>query len=386
MSVTITPRRYPAKTFEVAASSKVVSTACRAASAPTRPAVLTFPRGEGAACSLSVRHNTEASSTMSYHLDPELVDVMAALSAQAANSPRPARGDWRALRIAGEAGQAYMASLVPPSVGVTTTDFQAIGHDGTAIPVRWYTKTAAEGSPAVVYVHGGGMILGTLDLYDEVISWYVAQTGVPFLSVGYRRAPDEGSGVTLAEDVYAALVWLIEHADKLGVDPARVAVMGDSGGGAPAAGAAILARDRGVALARQILVYPMLDDRNQNADSAANPHLTWTYDDNYTAWSAVLGAEFGAEDISPIVSPARLSDFSGLAPAYIDVGDLDIFRDEAIDYARRLAAAGVPIELHVHPGVPHGWERLAPQAESAKRAMSDRARAVSALFWVDGCE
>src|ERR1035437_144638 len=96
------------------------------------------------------------------------------------------------------------------------------------------------------------MVMGTLDLYDEMISWYVGQTGVPFLSVGYRRAPDEGTGPTRAEDVCAGLTWLRGHASELGVDPARVAVMGDSGGGAPAAGAAILARDRGVALARAV--------------------------------------------------------------------------------------------------------------------------------------
>jgi acetyl esterase/lipase len=140
----------------------------------------------------------------------------------------------------------------------------------------------------VVYAHGGGMVLGTLDLYDEVISWYVAQTGVPFLPVGYRRAPDEAAGTTLSEDVFAGLTWLLDHASALGVDPARVAVMGDSGGGAPAAGAAIA-------------------------------------------------------------------------------------------YARNLARAGIPIELHVHPGVPHGWERFAPNSRSARRAMADRARAIASL-------
>jgi acetyl esterase/lipase len=319
---------------------------------------------------------------MSYTLDPELVDVMAALTERAAGGPRAERGDWRTLRTLGEAGQVQLAGLVPPSSGVRTSTYHARGHDGTAISLRWYTGTAPNtvAVPAVVYAHGGGMVMGTLDLYDEVISWYVDRTGVPFLSVDYRRAPDEGTGATLAEDVYAALTWLIQHADELGVDPARVAVMGDSGGGAPAAGAAILARDRGVALARQILVYPMLDDRNQTPDPARAPYLTWTYDDNYTAWSAVLGESVGTDDVSPIVAPARLTDFAGLAPAYVDVGDLDIFRDEAIAYAQRLAIAGVPVELHVHPGVPHGWERFAPHTASAKRAMADRARAVSALL------
>ena len=130
-------------------------------------------------------------------------------------------------------------------------------------------------------------------------------------------------------------------------------------------------------LARQILIYPMLDDRNQTADPARAPFLTWTYDNNYTAWHAVLGNQFGTDDVSPVAAPARLTDFAGLAPAYLEVGDLDIFRDETIAYAARLATAGVPIELHVHPGAPHGWERFAPKSDSAQRAMNDRARAIS---------
>jgi acetyl esterase/lipase len=317
---------------------------------------------------------------VSYELDPELVTVMAALSEQASESP--ARGDWKALRQAGELGQAYLATLVPPSRGVQTATFHACTQDGASIELRWYTKTgqaAADPGPAVVYAHGGGMVLGTLDLDDELISWYVDQTGVPFLSVGYRRAPDEGTGTTLSEDVFAGLAWLLAHAGRLGADPARVAVMGDSGGGAPAVGAAILARDRGVALARQILVYPMLDDRNQTPDPDRLPYLTWTYDNNYTAWSAVLGDQLGADGVSPVAAPARLANHAGLPPAYIDVGDLDIFRDEDIVYAQNLSRAGVPVELHVHPGVPHGWERFAPDSSSARRAMADRARTIASL-------
>jgi acetyl esterase/lipase len=319
---------------------------------------------------------------MSYQLDPELVTVMAALAAQSAGAVAPARGDWKALRQAGEGGQAYLATLVPPSAGVQTAAFHATSQDGASIELRWYTttsRTRAKPGSAVVYAHGGGMVMGTLDLYDEVISWYVGRTGVPFLSVGYRRAPDEGTGTILSEDVFAGLTWLLGHASDLGIDPARVAVMGDSGGGAPAAGAAILARDRGVALARQILVYPMLDDRNQTPDPDRAAYLTWTYENNYTAWSAVLGDQLGAGNVPPVAAPARLKNYKGLPSAYIDVGDLDIFRDEDIAYAQCLARAGVPVELHVHPGVPHGWERFAPDSASAQRAMADRARAVASI-------
>ncbi|MFI5067393.1 MAG: alpha/beta hydrolase [Streptosporangiales bacterium] len=317
---------------------------------------------------------------VSYELDPELAPVMAALAQRAAAAPAPARGDWKALRASGELGQAYLATLVPPSTGVRAATFHATAADGASIELRWYTTHGQAGAGrAVVYAHGGGMVLGTLDLYDRLISWYVAETGVPFLSAGYRRAPDEGRGTTLAEDVFAALGWLLAHAGELGVDPARVAVMGDSGGGAPAAGAAILARDRGIPLARQILVYPMLDDRNQVPGPVPAACLTWSYDNNYTAWQAVLGDRLGTGGVPPAAAPARLADHAGLPPAYIDVGDLDIFRDEDIAYAHNLARAGVPVELHVYPGAPHGWDRLAPGSRSARQAMADRARVIAAL-------
>jgi acetyl esterase/lipase len=178
--------------------------------------------------------------------------------------------------------------------------------------------------------------------------------------------------------VFTGLTWLARYATDLGVDPARIAVMGDSGGGGPTAGAAILARDRNVPLARQILVYPMLDDRNTTPGPIPPGILTWTYDNNYTGWHALLGDEMGGK-VSPVAVPGRLTDFTRLAPAYIDVGDLDIFRDESIAYAAGLAKAGVPVELHIHPGAPRGFERFVPDAGIAQRAMADRARAVAAI-------
>jgi acetyl esterase/lipase len=315
---------------------------------------------------------------MTYALDPELVTVMDALAERSRGTPRPRRGDWKALRDIGNAGQAYMATLVPPSSGVHTSNFIATAADGVSLELRWYTTDAAGPGSAVVYAHGGGMILGSIDLYDELLSWYVGQTGVPFLAVAYRLAP-EVRAPTLAEDVYSAISWLIAHAKELGVDTSRIAVMGDSGGGAPAAGAAILARDRNVLLAKQILIYPMLDDRQPNCDTALEPFLTWTYDDNFTAWSAALGEACGTDDVAPTAVPARLTDFGGLPATYLDVGDLDILRGEGIAFAQCLARAGVPVELHVHPGVPHGWERLAPKSQVAVRAMADRVRAITSL-------
>jgi acetyl esterase/lipase len=107
--------------------------------------------------------------------------------------------------------------------------------------------------------------------------------------------------------------------------------------------------------------------------------LTWTYDNNFTGWNAALGDERGTHAVSPVAAPARLTDFVGLAPAYIEVGDLDIFRDESISYAQQLARAGITIELHVHPGAPHGFERFALATKLGQRAMHDRARAVASI-------
>ena len=183
----------------------------------------------------------------------------------------------------------------------------------------------------------------------------------------------------MAEDSFSALMWLHDHAAELGVDPERIAVMGDSGGGGPTAAAAILARDRKLPVAKQILVYPMLDDRNTTPGPIPEELLTWGYDNNYTGWVTLLGDQIGTDAVSPVASPARLPDFTGLAPAYIDVGDLDIFRDESIAYAGGLASAGIPVELHVHPGAPHGFERFVPDSRVAQRAMADRARAVATV-------
>lgn len=222
------------------------------------------------------------------------------------------------------------------------------------------------------------MILSDVNKYDSVVSAYVDGTGVPFLSVNYRLAP-ESHGRMLAEDTFAGLTWLLEHAKEFRVDAGRVAIMGDSAGGGIAASVAILARDRKTSLAKQILIYPMLDDRNTKSNPPLEPCLTWTHDNNFTGWSALLGKDLGAEDVTPIVAPARLKDFTALPPAYIEVGDLDIFRDEAVAYGQQLALAGVPIELHVHPGAPHGFERFAPGSKLSQRAMSDRMRTVACL-------
>jgi acetyl esterase/lipase len=312
---------------------------------------------------------------MAFALDPQV----AAALAQLAEDPPPPVGDVATRRAQAAETFAYFTSLATPVEDVSRAVHTTTARDGTPIELRWFTKEGAPSGPAVYYIHGGGMILGSLDWYDWHLRYIASASGVPVLAVEYRLAP-ENPHPTPMQDCYAGLVWLAQHAAELGVDPARIAIMGDSAGGGLAAATALLARDRGgPALARQILVYPMLDDRTTSPDPALLPFLTWTYDDNVTGWSALLGELAGNDDVPAFAAPARAFDVSGLPPTYVDVGELDIFRDEDIEYARRIAASGTPVELHVHPGVPHGFEAYAPDADVSRRARADRIRVLKSL-------
>jgi acetyl esterase/lipase len=156
--------------------------------------------------------------------------------------------------------------------------------------------------------------------------------------------------------------------------------MGESSGGGMAAALALLARDRGgPELVHQLLIYPMLDDAPAIADPEIAPLLTWSYDDNATGWMALLGAAYGSDAVAIYAAPARAADLRGLPPAFIDVGELDAFREEDVAYAGRLARAGVSVELHVRPGAPHSFETIAPDAAVSRRARGDRARVLAAL-------
>jgi acetyl esterase/lipase len=315
---------------------------------------------------------------MALSYDPEIGVLVEEALAAAGDLVLPPPGDALALRAALEPFMVEGEALAVTSPEVSSTLYRTTSADGGSVDLYWYTKAGAHPGSAAVYLHGGGMIFGTVPLYHSVISDYVAASGVPMLAVDYRRAPEHRQPVPV-EDSYAGLAWLIDHAAELGVDPARIAVMGDSAGGGLSAGVALLARDRGVTLARQILIYPMLDDRNVVPDEELAPLALWTYDFNYTAWGALLGPAFGSDDVPATAAPTRATDLRGVAPAYVEVGELDIFCVEDIDYARKLAAAGVSIELHVHPGAPHSFERLAPDSAVAKRAMADRPRILAAL-------
>jgi triacylglycerol lipase len=181
------------------------------------------------------------------------------------------------------------------------------------------------------------------------------------VSVDYRLAP-EVRYPGAVEDCYAALLWVHRQADALSIDPDRIAMGGDSAGGGLAAALAIVARDRAeVSVVLQLLVYPMLDDRTGSSGSVS-PYageFVWDKGSNVFAWQSYLGATPGGDNTPKYAAPARVPDLSGLPPAFVIVGQLDLFVDEDIDYARRLIAAGVPTQLQVYPGAFHGFDLAA---------------------------
>ena len=318
---------------------------------------------------------------MSFELDPEVAAALAAIAEQSGPLPSPPPvGDIESRRSTLDAVLAWANNTAQPIADeVETTDHEVTLADGTTILARWYRLASSDSRAAVVYLHGGGMILGSVAIFDGPVSRYVAHTGVPMLSVEYRLGP-EHPYPTPVEDAYAGLVWLAAHAAELGVDTDRIAVMGDSAGGGLAAAAAILSRDRGAPpLARQILLYPMLDDRTTTPDPEIVPFAGWTYDDNITGWNALLGQRGGDTPVDPTAAPSRLTDATGLPAAYIEVGQLDIFRDEDITYALTLSHAGVPVELHLHPGVPHEYDAIAFDADISRRALADRHRVLKSI-------
>ena len=225
--------------------------------------------------------------------------------------------------------------------------------------VRLFRPVGATGpTPALLWIHGGGYIIGTAKQDDRLCRAFSRKLGISVASVDYRLAPEHPYPIPL-EDCYAALTWL---AALPAVDPHRVAIAGASAGGGLAAALALLARDRGeITAAFQVLVYPMLDDRS--SATAENPNYRlWNTRSNRFGWAAYLG------NADPQVAvPARRDDLGGLPPAWIGVGTHDLFHDEDLAYAARLTGAGVPCHVEVVPGAFHGFDMLVPKAQVSRR-------------------
>lgn len=243
-------------------------------------------------------------------------------------------------------------------------EITVIDGPGGLLEIYWYDPApGTSGRPALYHIHGGGMIIGSAKSMQHGPAGMAVALGIPVASVEYRLAPEHPFPAP-QEDCLAGLSWLANHAAELGVDPKRIAIIGESAGGGLAAGTAQMARDLGgPALAAQFLVFPMLDHRTGGEACAwANPstgEFVWTRESNRFGWGALQGGYALDDNRIGWFSPSHAETLAGLPPTWIGTGSLDLFFDENLDYARRLTAAGVPIELHSYPGAIHAFQVMA---------------------------
>ncbi|WP_336883311.1 alpha/beta hydrolase [Rhodococcus globerulus] len=253
--------------------------------------------------------------------------------------------------------------LIPGTVGAPNLEISIVRP---LVPVP--------SAPCIYFIHGGGMMMGSR--YEGIESYLelIEKDGLVVVSVEYRLAPEHPDPAPV-EDCYAGLAWVSEHAEELGIDPDRLLIAGGSAGGGLTAGVTLLARDRqGPHLVGSMLQCPMLDDRNQTVSSAQHEQaVIWDRETNRVGWTALLGERRGGPDVSPYAAPARASDLSGLPPTFLDAGTAEVFRDEAVDYASRIWAAGGDAELHIWPGGFHGYE-MVPNAALSRNTRESRER------------
>jgi acetyl esterase/lipase len=264
----------------------------------------------------------------------------------------------------GLAAEAVPVAELVEGLGIDWQELDIPGADGTTMRGTVFRPANQTGLAAgIVHTHGGGMVVGNRFISSELYLDWVSELGAVVVTFDYRLAPEHPHPAPV-EDCYAALLWTAEHADELGIDLNRLAVGGASAGGGLAAAIALMARDRsGPALAAQILMYPMLDDRNDSISARQfRGHGAWDITSNETGWTALLGDSRGGPDVSQYAAPARATDLSNLPPASIDVGSAEVFRDEDVDYAVRIWQAGGQAELHVWPGAFHGFDGQVPHA------------------------
>ena len=242
---------------------------------------------------------------------------------------------------------------------------------------RLYTPQERSGA-GLLWVHGGGFVLGAAKIDDQVCAETARELGVVVASVDYRLAPAHPFPAPL-DDAAAAWSWFQAHAATLGVDPARIAIGGQSAGGGLAASLAQRLRDTdGTQPAAQWLLCPMLDDRTAaRTELDAIDHWVWSNRSNRYGWHAYLGQEPGMAETPEYAVPARRADLAGLPPAWLDYGSIELFRDEIIDYADRLRTAGVPVVAEEVPGAPHGFETWAADTPPAQRIMATGRRWLS---------
>jgi acetyl esterase/lipase len=254
---------------------------------------------------------------------------------------------------------AFWGSIPADMSDLELTDRAIPGEKGdpdVRILILSAKSAAIQPRPAFLEIHGGGHIIGTAEGNVRPASQVVRNTGATAIIVDYRLSPETVYPGSL-NDCHAALKWIVSHADEFGIDRQRIAISGGSAGGTLAAGLALLNRDReNHPICHLHLINPMLDDRTATSRSAS-PYVGeygWTRACNSFGWTSLLGVPAGSDGVSPYAAPGRMENLSGLPPTFINCGALDLFVDESIEFGRRLIAAGVPTEMHIYPGLPHG--------------------------------
>lgn len=313
------------------------------------------------------------------YVDPELRPAARQVLATSGQMGAFTDESMRAMR----AGTPPSPPLLP---GVPVREVQVPAQGSLpAVTVQVVNSVPGEGKPAILHTHGGGYILGSARSELRFLQETALALDCTIVSAEYRLAPETRYDGSVADN-YAGLLWLHRHAAELGVDPARIALMGESAGGGHAALLAIAARDRGeVPLVLQALIYPMLDDRTGSATPvpAHIGAIGWDAPANRYGWQAFLGVEAGGANVPAAGVPARLEQLVGLAPAFIAVGGVDLFVSEDIEYARRLTEAGVPTELLVVPGAFHGFDRVAAETRLARNFTAAKHEALRRAFGME---
>ena len=319
-------------------------------------------------------------------LDPELRQFLEKLDAAfvkglAVPSSSEVKGWAQGRRAAGAARTAARPPVRPPDL--TVEDHQVPGENGQPpVLVRIYRRPSLTSGPrpALVWLYGGMFMFGALADVEDQYTRLAQDLDAVIVGVDYRKAPEDPFPAA-AEDCYTAVKWLAENAERLGIDPDRIAVAGASAGGTLTATVALMARDRGgPKIAAQFPMMAALDDRmaTPSANDITDERMA-NHDILVRVWDEYLGP-MRAGEVSPYAAPGRVQDLAGLPPTYIFVGELDPMRDENVEYAARLTHAGVTAELHVYPGAFHQFAAMVPGAAVSKRAQGDFLDGVKRAF------
>jgi acetyl esterase len=307
-------------------------------------------------------------------LDPQVI----AMRAERAKDAAPPLYEMTVAQARAEDLKSIQAAGGAPEHVAEVVDDRLPGPGGP-LPIRIYRPSGERPLPVLVYFFGGGWALGAIDTSDGVCRALTNAVGCVTITVGYRLAPEYPFPAAV-EDCYAATSWIAEHADELGIDPDRVAVGGDSAGGNLAAAVTLLARDHGgPRIAHQLLVYPNTDYHSDTPSLRENtdPLLFNRYSAEWY-WKHYLASP--ADGASPLASPLRASDHSGLPPTTMITAEYDPLRDQATAYADRLRAAGVPVAHKHYPGMVHGFFTMSGVLDAARDAVATAAACLRDAF------